>query len=80
MSEHYDSEVSYDLIDPEGIKVGEVRQGVYYEGDWKVGRIEGDVFHYNGQPAGTLKGLTITRNDPPGTALTQCRLVPQKSA
>ena len=33
--------------------------------------VEGDVFHYNGEPAGKLEG------DPPGK-LTQCQLVHQE--
>jgi hypothetical protein len=80
MNEHFDPQTTYDLVDPEGFKMGEVRQGLYYEGTWKVGEIEGDVFHYNGVPAGKVEGLTVTRDDPPGAALTVCRLVPQKSA
>lgn len=74
MSEQYDPKAQYDVHDPEGIKLGEVRQGLYFEGDWEAGRIEGDVFHYNGEAAGKLDGLTLTRNDPPGK-LTQCQLV-----
>lgn len=74
MSEQYDPKAQYDVHDPEGIKLGEVRQGLYFEGDWEAGRIEGDVFHYNGEAAGTLDGLTLTRNDPPGK-LTQSQLV-----
>ncbi|MCS3835584.1 putative methyltransferase [Pseudomonas sp. JAI111] len=31
-----------------------------------MGMIEGEVFHYNGEPGGKLEGLTLTRNDPPG--------------
>lgn len=76
MNEHYDPHAHYDLLDQEDIKVGEVRQGRYYEGTWEAGQIEGDVFHYNGQPAGTRDGLTITRDDPPG-GLTVFRLVRQ---
>ena len=76
MSEQYNPQGQYDLFDPEGIKLGEIRQGRYFEGDWEAGAIEGDVFHYNGEPAGKLAGLTLTRNDPPGE-LTQCQLVPK---
>lgn len=78
MSE-YDPQAHYDLLDPEGIKVGELRKGRYFEGTWEVGYVEGDVFHYNGSPAGKLEGLTITRDDPPGE-LTQCTLVLQEPA
>lgn len=65
MTEHYDPQASYDLIGPENIKVGEVRKGIYYEGTWEIGKIEGEVFHYNGEPAGKRGGLTITRDDLP---------------
>lgn len=65
MAEQYDPQESYDLMDPENIKVGEVRKGVYYEGTWQIGKIEGEVFHYNGEPAGKRDGLTITRDDLP---------------
>lgn len=77
MTEQYDPQGRYDVIDPEGIKLGELRQGSYFEGTWEVGMVEGDVFHYNGEPAGKVEGLTLTRNDPPGE-LTQCQLVRQK--
>ncbi|KAB0507759.1 hypothetical protein [Pseudomonas moorei] len=77
MSEQYDPKACYDLLDPERIKVGELRQGRYFEGAWEVGTLEGDVFHYNGEPAGKLEGLTLTRNGPPGE-LTQCQLVRQR--
>ena len=72
---NYDPQAIYDVIDPEGIKLGELRKGVYFEGDWEAGGIEGDVFHYNGKPAGKLEGLTVTRDDPPGERLTQVQLV-----
>lgn len=77
MSEQYDPQGQYDVMDPEGIKLGELRQGRYFEGTWEVGTVEGEVFHYNGEPGGTLEGLTLTRNDPPGQ-LTQCQLVRQE--
>lgn len=77
MSEQYDPKATYDVLDPESIKVGELRQGRYFEGTWEVGAVEGDVFHYNGAPAGKLEGLTVTRDDPPGQ-LTQFRLVRQE--
>lgn len=80
MAETFDPNGRYDLIDQEGITVGEVRQGVYYEGGREMGRIEDGEFHYDGKLAGILEGLTVTRTDPPGTPLTQCQLVPQKSA
>jgi len=73
MSEQYDPKATYDVLDPESIKVGELRQGRYYEGTWEVGMLEGEVFHYNGAPAGKLDGLTLTRDDPPGK-LTQFKL------
>jgi hypothetical protein len=76
MSEQYDPSISYDLIYSEGQKVGEVRQGRYFERGWEVGFIDGDIFHYNGQPAGVVKDLIITRNDQPGL-LTLFRLVPK---
>lgn len=75
----YDPQANYDFLDPEGFKLGEVRQGRYFEGTWEIGSIEGDVFHYNGEAAGKLEGLTVTRNDPPGQ-LTQCTLVLQEPA
>lgn len=78
MSE-YDSQANYDFLDPEGFKLGEVRKGRYFESTWEIGYIEGDVFHYNGEAAGKLEGLTVTRNDPPGQ-LTQCTLVLQEPA
>ncbi|GLO06577.1 MULTISPECIES: hypothetical protein [Pseudomonas] len=74
----FDPLASYDLIDPEGIKLGEVRKGLYYESGSAIGWFEGDVFHYNGKPGGRLDGLTITRDDPPGEPLTQCELVLQE--
>lgn len=77
MSEQYDPKASYNVLDRESIKVGELRQGRYFEGTWEVGAVEGDVFHYNGEPAGKLEGLTLTRNDPPGE-LTQFQLVRQE--
>lgn len=78
MSEQYDPEGVYDVIEPEGSKTGELRQGRYFETTWEVGKVEGDVFHYNGKPAGKLEGLTLTRDDPPGAKLTQFKLVRQK--
>lgn len=66
------------MIDHEGIKVGELRKGRYFEGTWEVGMVEGDVLHYNGVPAGRLEGLILTRNDPPGEPLTQCQFVRQE--
>lgn len=77
MSE-YDPEANYDFLDPQGIKMGELRKGRYFEGTWEAGFIEGDVFHYNREVAGKLEGLTITRNDPPGEPVTQCTLVLQE--
>lgn len=74
MSEQYDPSANYDIFDPENIQIGELRQGRYFEGTWEVGLVKGDVFHYNGEPADKLEGLTLTRNDPPGE-LTQCQLV-----
>lgn len=59
----YDPQANYDFIDFEGIKVGEVRRGDYFEGGLAVGHIEGDVFHFDNAPAGKLEGLTITRDD-----------------
>jgi hypothetical protein len=79
MNEQYDPNTAYDLIDAEGIKVGDVRQGIYYEGTWEMGRIDGVVFHYNGEPGGTVEGLTVTRHDTDGS-LTRCQLVPQETA
>jgi hypothetical protein len=76
MTEQYDPKGRYDVVDPEGIKLGELRQGRYFESTWEVGMVEGDVFHYNGEPVGKLEGLTLTRNDPPGE-LTQYQLVRQ---
>jgi len=75
----YDPQAHYDFLDPQGIKVGELRKGRYFEGTWEVGFIEGDAFHYNGDVAGKLEGLTITRNDPPGEPVTQCTLVLQET-
>lgn len=77
MSQDFDANAHYDLIDAEGIKVGEVRQGVYFEGDWKAGKIEATTFHYNERVAGSLQGLTVTRDDP-DQRLTQFQLVPHK--
>ena len=74
MSQQYDPKACYDVLDRENIKVGELRQCRYFEGTWEVGSVEGDVFQYNGEPAGKLEGLVLTRNDPPGQ-LTECRLV-----
>lgn len=79
MSEQYDSTASYDLIDAEDIKVGEVRQGKYYEGTWEAGRIEDGVFYYEAGATGLVEGLIVTRDDKPGQ-LTRFRLVPQKTA
>jgi len=76
MSEQYDPANSYDLIYAEGQRVGEVRQGRYFESGWEVGLIDGGVFHYNGQPAGKVEGLLLTRNDTPGL-VTLFRLVPK---
>lgn len=75
MSEQYDPQGHYDVLDPENFKVGELRQGHYFEGSWEVGMVDGKLFHYNGKPAGKLEGLTLTRNDPPGEALTQYLLL-----
>lgn len=74
MSDPYDPSANYDVFDPENIQVGELRQCRYFEGTWEVGSVQGDVF--NGEPAGKLDGLILTRNDPPGE-LTQCQLVRQ---
>lgn len=71
----YDPQANYDVIDFEGIQVGEVRRGTYFEGGLAVGHIEGDVFHYQGEPAGKLTGLTIIRDDD----ATPFHLVPQES-
>ncbi|WP_350025807.1 hypothetical protein [Pseudomonas fulva] len=62
MSE-YDPQANYNLIDFEGIKVGEVKKGKYYEGDSHEGDILGDVFHDRVEAVGKREGLTITRND-----------------
>lgn len=70
-SANYDPQASYDVIDPEGIKSGEVIKGKYFEHgtrDTHDGEIVGDVFHYEGAPnfgapAGKLVGLTIVRDD-----------------
>lgn len=70
----YDPQANYDLIDFEGIKVGEVRKGKYYEGNAHEGNIVGEVFHHQGAPAGKLEGLTITRDDD----ATPFHLVPQE--
>jgi len=78
MSEQYDPEGSYDLM-YESRKVGEVRHGLYYEGEWEVGSIEGDVFHYNRKPAGAVEGLTVSRYDQPNGP-TVFQLVPKKHA
>ncbi|RYF47551.1 MAG: hypothetical protein EOO38_11935 [Cytophagaceae bacterium] len=77
MSEQYDPQASYDLMYAEDGKVGEVRLGRYFESGWEVGLIEGDVFHYNGQPAGKVEGLIVTRDDNNGL-LTRFRLVPRQ--
>lgn len=79
VNEKYDPQASYDLMYAEDGKVGEVRQGRYFESGWEVGLIEGDVFLYNGQPAGKVVGLTVTRDDTAGL-LTQFRLVPRSKA
>lgn len=74
----YDPQASYD-VNYQGRRVGELRQGRYFEGTWEVGYMEGEVFHYNGQVRGKREGLTLTRNDPPGE-LTQFDLVLQEPA
>jgi hypothetical protein len=43
-----------------------------------VGLIDGDVFHYNGRPAGKVEGLMVTREDKAGP-LIRFRLVPKKA-
>lgn len=79
MNEQYDPQASYDLMYAEDGKVGEIRQGRYFENGWEVGLIEGNVLHYNGQPAGKVVGLIVTRDDTAGL-LTQFRLVPRTKA
>ncbi|MGF7111575.1 hypothetical protein QF017_001060 [Pseudomonas laurylsulfatiphila] len=59
MSSLYNPADHYDVLDPEGIKTGELRAGRYFEGDWEVGKAEGGVFHYNGEPAGRLDGMVL---------------------
>ncbi|WP_280044024.1 hypothetical protein [Pseudomonas sp. Hg5Tf] len=71
----YDPQANYDVIEFEGTKIGEVRKGKYYEGSAHEGDIVGDVFHYQGAPAGKLTGLTITRDDD----ATLFHLLPQDS-
>lgn len=70
-SANYDPQASYDVIDFQGIKSGEVIKGKYYDPgtrDTPDGEIVGDVFYYKnspnlGGPAGKLVGLTIVRDD-----------------
>ena len=59
MSSIYDPADHYDVLDPEGFKTGEFRAGRYFEGDWELGKLEGDIFHFNGEPAGRLEGLVL---------------------
>lgn len=78
MSEQFDPQASYDYLDPQGIKCGEIRQSRFFEGGEEMGFIDGGVFHYNGMPAGSLDDLTITSYDTPPGMLTQCQLVRQE--
>jgi hypothetical protein len=70
----------YDVIDPEGLKVGEIKKGLYYEGGWQTGRVQGQDFVYNGQVAGNLDGLTLTRTYPLGPPATIFQLVLKKQS
>lgn len=45
MSDQYDPHASYDLMYAKVGKVEEVNQGLYFEGGWEVGLIDGDVFY-----------------------------------
>ncbi|OAE13060.1 hypothetical protein AZH11_08710 [Pseudomonas simiae] len=65
MKAKFDPDGIYDVIDPEGFKVGVIKKGQYFEGDWQVGSVEGDNFVYNGRLAGNIEGLTLTRLDSP---------------
>lgn len=79
MSEQYDPQGWYDVIEPEGDKTGELRAGVYYEENNVLGRVEGDVFTYDILPhggKGRIKGLTLIRTEP--RPETHFKLVPQK--
>ena len=79
MKNEFDPDGLYDVIGPEGSKVGEINKGVYYEGAWQVGGVAGSEFIYNGQATGRIEGLTLTRSDPPGTPETRFLLVPNKT-
>lgn len=79
MSEKYDLEAWYDVIEPEGDKTGELRAGVYFEGKDRAGRVENGVFTYDLAPGGKgyIEGLTLVRTEP--TPLTRFTLVSQNN-
>ncbi|RON81590.1 hypothetical protein [Pseudomonas fluorescens] len=67
MSEHYDPQGWYDVIEPEGQKTGELRAGVYYEEGNVLGRVENGIFTYDILPnggKGHIDGLTLIRTEP----------------
>lgn len=78
MSEQYNPAGSYDVIDPEGVKTGELKQGVYFEEGNVLGQVEGNIFTYNILPhggQGHIAGLTLTRTEP--RPVTRFTLVPK---
>lgn len=67
MSEQYNPEGWYDVIEPEGEKTGELRAGVYFERGDELGRVEAGVFTYDMLPhggKGRIEGLTLVRTEP----------------
>lgn len=67
MSEQYEPEGWYDVIEPEGNKTGELRAGVYFEDGHEMGRVAGGKFTYDMRPhggSGYIEGLTLVRTDP----------------
>ncbi|QCY09576.1 hypothetical protein [Pseudomonas sp. MPC6] len=80
MSQQYNPEGWYYVIEPEGNRTGELRAGVYFEGENEIGRMEGGIFTYDMQPhggKGHIEGLTLVRTDPqPETRFT---LMPQEN-
>ncbi|UZE22188.1 hypothetical protein LOY67_19385 [Pseudomonas sp. B21-056] len=78
MSDQFDPQGRYEVIDPEGIKIGEINHGEYFEGGWHAGGIKDKQFYYDGALAGRVEGLTLVRLDPPGAPETRFTLVPTK--
>lgn len=85
MSEQYDPQGTYDVVNPDDdLKLGELRAGQYFEGhdEVPVGYVDGLDFFYtmkNAEGRGRIEGLTLLRTEPQGVRETRLTLVPKTS-